>query len=357
MKLKRLAGFAIAAMMMLSAVGCSSSSSSSSSAAPSGSSASKSTGGEKVSTGEKVKVKIANIYGADTYESQALNKFKELVESKSEDITVEVYTNAQLGNEETLADSVRQGSVEIAVIGPMMAQYIPLVAVSEYPFLVDNWENANKVLRSDEFMEMTTAGAAEQGVEVMGYNAIGFRAISSTKEISKYEDLKGLRIRTPNIPYYIKMAECWGCNVVSMSLSELFTALEQKVVDAQENPMNVVIANKFYEVQPYVIVTRHMLCCHAWYANKKFMDGLNDENRKIIEESIAEAIDYEWEITEAGEADEKGHLEENGIKVTEVSEEMYQQMKDSEGPMTEWFIETYPGSDKVLDYAAEVCAE
>ena len=111
MKLKRLAGFAIAAMMMLSAVGCSSSSSSSSSAAPSGSSASKSTGGEKVSTGEKVKVKIANIYGADTYESQALNKFKELVESKSEDITVEVYTNAQLGNEETLADSVRQLSL------------------------------------------------------------------------------------------------------------------------------------------------------------------------------------------------------------------------------------------------------
>ena len=350
MKLKRFLGIALASMLVIATAGCSSGGSASTGGSSSGGAAS---GGDKKSN---VKIKIANIYGADTYESQSLVKFKELVESKSDNITVEVYTNGQLGNEETLTDSVRQGSVEMVVVGPMVAQYVPLIACSEYPFLVENWEEANAVLKSEVFEDMTTKGIEEQGMTFLGYNPVGFRAISSSHSITSMEDLKGMRIRTPNIPYYIKMAECWNANVIAMSLSELFTGLEQKVVDGQENPMTVVIANKFYEVQPYVLVSRHMLCTHGWYANSKFIDGLSAEDRAIVEECAKEAIDYCWQITEEGEAGEADYLREQGVTVTEISPEMYKQLKDSQGPMTEWFLETYPGADEVLKAVDEIKA-
>ena len=116
---KRLLGLVILVLMAIGVFGCSS---------------------EKANVSndskeQKAKIKIANIYGADTYESKAMVKFKEIVEKKTDNIVVEVYTNAQLGGEEAITDSVRQGSVEIGVVGTMMAQYVPLVSVAEYPFL------------------------------------------------------------------------------------------------------------------------------------------------------------------------------------------------------------------------------
>ena len=102
----------------------------------------------------------------------------------------------------------------------------------------------------------------------MGYGPVAFRVISSNFPIKSMEDFKGMRLRVPNIPMYIKMAENLGANAIAMSISELFTGLEQKVVDGQENPYNVIIANKFYEVQPYILDSRHNFTAHGWYANK-----------------------------------------------------------------------------------------
>ena len=303
-----------------------------------------------------VKIKIANIYGADTYESKSLVKFKEIVESKADNIAVEVYTNAQLGNEETLTDSVRQGSVEVVVVGPMIAQYVPLIACSEYPYLVDTWEQANAVLRNENFQKMTTDGIDAQGIDFLGYSPVGFRVISSSFPIKTIDDIKGMRLRAPNIPYYIKMAECWNANVITMSISELFTGLEQKVVDGQENPYNVVIANKFYEVQPYIIDTRHMFSTHGWYANKKFMDGLSEDDKKVVTESIEEAIDYCWKISQEGEDSEKKYLEENGVTITPCDDKMREEMKATQGPMTEWFFNEYKGADKVLEEVEKIKA-
>lgn len=344
MKFKRALGLLLSLAVVAGVAGCSSGGASSNAAAPSGGSKS------------NVKIKIANIYGADTYESKSLVKFKEIVESKADNITVEVYTNAQLGNEETLTDSVRQGSVEVVVVGPMIAQYVPLIACSEYPYLVDTWEQANAVLRSEKFQEMTTEGIEDQGIEFLGYSPVGFRVISSSFPIKTMEDIKGMRLRSPNIPYYIKMAECWNANVITMSISELFTGLEQKVVDGQENPYNVVIANKFYEVQPYIIDTRHMFSTHGWYANKKFMDGLSEEDKKVVSESISETIDYCWKISQEGEANEKKYLEEQGVTISPCDDKMREEMKATQGPMTEWFYNEYKGSDKVIEEVEKIKA-
>lgn len=344
MKFKRALGLLLSLAVVAGAAGCSSGGGSNDASASGDSGKS------------SVKIKIANIYGADTYESKSLVKFKEIVESKADNIAVEVYTNAQLGNEETLTDSVRQGSVEIVVVGPMIAQYVPLIACSEYPYLVDTWEQANAVLRSDKFQEMTTEGINEQGIDFLGYSPVGFRVISSSFPIKTLDDIKGMRLRAPNIPYYIKMAECWNANVITMSISELFTGLEQKVVDGQENPYNVVIANKFYEVQPYIIDTRHMFSTHGWYANEKFMEGLSEEDKKVVTESIQEAIDYCWKISQEGEESEKEYLEENGVTITPCDDKMREEMKATQGPMTEWFYSEYKGADKVIEEVEKIKA-
>jgi tripartite ATP-independent transporter DctP family solute receptor len=305
---------------------------------------------------KKMTIKIANIYGADTYESKSMDKFKELVESKSSDISVEIYPNAQLGSEETLVDSVRQGSVEMVIVGTVMTEYIPFVSVPEFPFLFDGWDDCKEVLTNTDFTSAATSGIEDQGISFLGFSPVGFRMISSNKQISSMSDLKGFRLRVPNIPVYLKMAEALGTNPVAMSLSELFTGLEQKVVDGEENPYNVIIANKFYEVQPYVLESKHMMTTHAWYANSAFLNSLTEDQRSVISECATEAIDYCWQITEDGESDETAELQKQGVTITVPSDEFKQDMKKAMDPVKDWFLQEYPGSDQLFDMVDQIQA-
>lgn len=339
MKFKKLLSIALASAMVLGVAGCSSSGDTASSS-----------GGATESGDKAVKIKLAGIYAAETGESQAMYKFKELIEAKSDSITVEVYPNCQLGNEETLTDGVRQGNVEMAVTGSTWAQYMPYMAIGEYAFLFDGWDSAKTALTNEEIVADITQGGTEAGVQVLGMNPAGFRVVTSNKPIEKMDDYKGFRLRVPNIPQYLTMTELLGATPVAMSLSELFTGLEQKVVDGQENPFSTIIANKFYEVQPYAINTKHMLTAHIWTMNTRFWEGLSEQQQADILECTKGAIEFCWDYYETSEADEISYLEGEGVTVLQPSDEFVAEMKDAlEVPYAEWFEEEYPGSTEIVD--------
>ena len=212
-------------------------------------------GNETAANKDVYKMKVACILADNDPETLGLKKFKELVEDKSEGkIVVELYPNAQLGPAETYLDTLRQGTIQMASPGSVMAQLQPLVASPEMPFLFRDWDHAKAVLTNEELTDKLSEGMIENlGVRTLGFAPRGFRVISSNVSLETIDDLKDLRIRVPNIPFYIKLAEALNTSPIALPLTELFSALEQGVVDAQENPYTTIETSKFYEVQEYIL--------------------------------------------------------------------------------------------------------
>lgn len=302
--------------------------------------------GTTAGNSDTYKIKVASILADNDPETLGLKKFKELLESKTEGkVKVELYPNAQLGSAETYLDTLRQGTIQMASPGSVMAQLQPLVGTPEMPFLFRDWAHAKASLTNTELTDKLSEGMIENlGVRTLGFAPRGFRVISSNKELASMNDLQGLRIRVPNIPFYIKLAESIGTSPVALPLTELFSALEQNVVDAQENPYSTIETSKFYEVQDYILETNHIFTTHGWYMNEKFFQSLPAEYQQAVLDSAKEAIDYTYEINIDQEEKSKQILEEAGVKIVVPDEAFKSELVKSSAPSREYFFENYEGS-------------
>ncbi|MBK5254262.1 MAG: TRAP transporter substrate-binding protein [Peptostreptococcaceae bacterium] len=300
-------------------------------------------------TTEPIKIRLASQQAEDHPQTKALYKFKELVEGESNGgMIVEVYPNCQLGAPEAYNDSLIQGAIEMALPGTVMAQSYPLAATPEMPWLFRDWDHARKALNGPEGEAIHSGIIEAVGVRCLGMMPLAFRVITSNKEIKEYDDLNGLRLRVPNIPLYIDFAKgLSGVNVISMPLTELFTALEQDVVDAQENPYATITTSKYYEVQEYILESKHIFTAHGMYINEEFYQSLSDENQQIINDASKESIDYCYDISIQAEIDAKKFLEENGIKITVPDEAFKEKLRESYDPTN--FYKMYPGSKEVAE--------
>lgn len=297
-------------------------------------------------TGKVYKMKIASILSDSDPETLGLKKLKELIETKSDgNIKVELYPNAQLGAASTYLDTLRQGTIQMASPGSVMAQLQPLVAAPEMPFLFRDWDHARKVLTDPKYTDKLVEGMIEKnGIRALGFAPRSFRVMSFNKEVSSFDDLKGKRLRVPNIPFYIELAKALGTNPVALPLTELFSALEQNVVDGQENPYATISTSKFYEVQDYILESNHIFTVHGWYINEKFFQSLPDEYQKIVTESAKEAIDYTFDISIEAEKEAKELLKKEGVKIIVPDEQFKAKIREAKGPAREFFYKTYPGS-------------
>jgi len=297
-------------------------------------------------TEKEVTIKVANWYGEDHPQNIALKKFEELVETKSNGtMMVEIYPNNQLGAEESFIDSVKQGTIQMGVPGMMMSRDVPEIAIAEMPFLFKDWDHARNVLTGEIGSRITEPLIEKAGVRNLAWTVNGFRQISSNKEIAKFEDLKGLRLRVPNVPYYLEMAKGFGANPIAMPFSELFTALEQNVVDGQDNPYPTVRASSLFEVQEYLVETRHMFSPNLWIINEKFFQSLSENQKNIILEASAEAANYNWDLSIQKDEEDKQFLIDSGMKITVPDETFRNKLIESQQQVYSFFYETYPGTE------------
>lgn len=296
------------------------------------------------------KIRIANQQAVEHPQTQAIYKFEKIVEEKSNGgMQVEVYPSGQLGSAEAYTDSLIQGAIEMALPGTVMAQFYPGAAIPEFPFLFRDWDHARKVLDGPLGEEIHKGIVEKVGVRALGMTPLAFRVISSNREITNFEDFKGLRLRTPNIPFYLDFARGLGANVISMPLTELYTALEQGVVDAQENPYATITTSKIYEVQDYILESRHIFTAHGWYVNEEFYQSLPEDYRKIINDAVKEAIAYCYDLSIQTEKDAVKYLEEKGLKIHVPNEEFMKKLRDSFEPYKENFFKMYPGSEEIIE--------
>lgn len=299
-------------------------------------------------------IKIANYFSETHPQNIALReKFKPLVEEGTNGkYKVEIYPANELGDEDSFTSGTRIGSIQMAITGMGLQTANPKIGAVEWPYLFDDYEQANRILNGevgdeigDEFRKL--------GVEPLAWTANGFRNVSATREIASMKDFKGFRLRMTNIPIFINTGKALGANVQPLALSEVFTALEQGVIDGQENPIVTLKESGLYEVQSHVTETRHMFSPNVYLMNKEFFDGLDKETKAVIKNAADESASYEWELLQDAEAKVKEELQKEGLKFTVPDEEFMGELKQSIEPVYEELYKEYDWAEDFINKIKE----
>jgi len=235
--------------------------------------------------------KMAVVNAIDHPQGFGAQKFVEGVEKKSGGkIKIKIFPNGTLGGEQQVAAAMQGGVVDFSTMAP--AQIVGTIkefVVLDFPFSFATPAQADAVL-DGPFGKKLMSYMPAKGWIGLGFQDQGFRSISNSKRpINKLEDIQGLKIRTILNPLYVDMLNALGANAVPMPFTELYTALEMKTVDGQENPETTLEASKFYEVQKYFSADRHIYNPQMLMASKKVWDTLTADEQKLIQEASDES--------------------------------------------------------------------
>lgn len=241
--------------------------------------------------GEKIHVKIAHASSEDSATQVVCEAFKEKAEELLGDrVTVEIYPNATLGSEAEMVEALQMGTLDAGTFGRHSA-IDSRMEILNLPFLFADDEHARKVLRGEEgaaVRETLYQIMLENQIVALGWYETGFREITSNKKLETVNDLKGLLIRTPSTDTLIKSFQTWGASPTAVDLSELYTALQSGVVDAQENPYQLIDTNNLYEVQKYLCVTNHLTIPNQLVFSRQVWESYPEE----VQEAFCAAGDY-----------------------------------------------------------------
>lgn len=274
---------------------------------------------------------------ADSSHFDGAKKFADLVNQKSGGkMLVKLFPGGTLGNEPVVLSSVRGATIDMSVMAP--AVLVPILkeyAVWDFPFLFDNPKQAYEVLDGPIGKELLEK-LPPIGLIGLGYWEHGFRNLTNNKRpVAKMDDMKGLKIRTLQSPLYLTFHEALGMNPVPMPFTELYTAMEQKIVDGQEQPYSSIEANKFYEVQKYMSNTQHIYNPLLVLMSKKIWDKLSGDEQKILRDSAVEATDYQRKASQERDAKALEIIKSKGVVFTEISPQEKARMRDAVKPVIE----------------------
>lgn len=249
---------------------------------------------------------------------RAANMFAENVQKRTNgEIVIAVYPNNQLGDPPQLLEQNIAGVIEMSLpTQGALDKYSKKFAVVMLPFVYRDYEHAHKVL-DGPFKEWTSGELEKQGLIFLSNWEWGFRNLTNNvRPINSPDDVKGLKIRTPPEIQLQAAMEALGAVVTKISFAELYMALKQGVVDGQENPIAVIYANKIYEVQKYLALTRHCYNSMVHVMSKKAWDKLTPEQQKIIAEESKKAGEYMRQTLVSEEAGLIEKLKGLGMVVT-----------------------------------------
>lgn len=233
---------------------------------------------------------------------------------------IEVFPASQLGKEVALNEGLALGTVDIIYTGvAFLGQSYPPIAISDYPFVLDGFDHWKAYSESDLFAEMTAEYSKITGNHVVpALTYYGARHVTSNKPILSPADMEGLKIRVPNAPAYLMFPEATGANPTPMAFAEVYLALQQGVVDAQENPLPTIQFKRFYEVQSDINLTAHITNSLATLVSPVALSRLSDEDAAALETALmAGAAQASAEINTA-EQELVAWFRSEGITVNDV---------------------------------------
>lgn len=293
-------------------------------------------GGGSDSGGDQVTVlKIGHVEAEDRSVHKALLNMKDKIEEQTDGrISVEIYPNAELGGDEELCEQVAQGTIQMALPSTsVITAYDEKIGILDMPYLFKDAQAAFDAL-DGELGDQIDEWIADSGFVSLGYIYNGPRSTTNNlRPIYTPDDLAGMKMRVMNSPVFITMYETLGANATPMSFSELYTGLQQNVVDGQENPPTLIYASKFQEVQKYLTMDAHVHNFLPILTNKAWLDSLSDEDRAIVEKCCEEFVTEQRETELKDNEDIVKKLEDEGMEVNYLTDEQQKAFVEKVQPM------------------------
>ncbi|PLT29395.1 TRAP transporter substrate-binding protein [Peribacillus deserti] len=317
---------------------------------------SESSGTAKGGSGKKgsYTIKFAHVVSASTAKGKAAERFGKLLEERTKgQIKVEIFPDSQLGADREITEQMQSGTIQMnAPFTGVLPSFVKQYEVFDLPFLFSDRESARNAMEG-KLGEMLNKRLEQQGLRALGYWDGGFKHLTNSKRaIEGPEDLDGMKIRVSQSPLLISQFKAMGAGGVSIDFAELYTALQTKTVDGQENPLSNIVSKKFYEVQDYMTLSSHGYMAYPLLISNKFYQDLPEDLRKAVDEVAAEVNDWQWDQSAADEVEYMKTLEDSKIKITKLNEGQKEAFKEATKKVYDEF-EKVEGSQELLDAVKE----
>jgi len=266
---------------------------------------------------------------------QGATKFAELVAAKSGGkLKVNVFAGGTLGGDAANVSALQGGTIEMVMLNSgILASQVKDFEVFDFPFMFANGKEADAVV-DGPFGQKLHAKLADKGIIGLAYTELGFRNITNSKKpINTVEDIAGLKLRVIPNAINIDWVKALGANPTPLAFPEVYAALEQKAIDGQENPLSVIVANKFAEVQKHLALTNHQYNPQSIIFSKKVWDTLSAADHKVLQDAANEAAAFQRKVNRDKAAGDLDALKKAGMQVTELSAAEQGKLRDKLKPV------------------------
>ena len=300
-------------------------------------------------------LRLGHVVADNSSLDKGLDYFAKLVSDKSGgELKIQVFPNSSLGDNTAMMEQLQFGSLDM--MAPSVAAlsgFTPSTAIFDLPYLFKNEAAAEEVL--DGPLGDTVGKALEpQGFYLLGWMTQSWRHLTCNKEVTKPADVAGIKIRTMDSKYHMAHFNTLGASAIPMAMSELYTALQQGTIDAQENPYTNIVNSRFYEVQKYVVETGHIYDACPLIISTITWKRLDDNQKKIIQEAAAEAVNWERAEVKKDDAVFREQVKKSGTTVIVLTPEQRSEFRKAAQPVYDEFVKEQgqAGADAVKSVEA-----
>ncbi|SDO48276.1 TRAP transporter substrate-binding protein [Desulforhopalus singaporensis] len=276
-------------------------------------------------------------------------KFSELFTEKTGGKhKVSLFPNGQLGSEQDTINDAAMGTLDFSLLAVNnITPFSPTVGVLTLPYVILGLDDAVTLTHGEVGKELVENTIRDAGVRIIGWAYSGFRVLTNSKKpVATLDDLKGLIIRVPKNEIMIATYQAWGCNPTPMAWSETFTALQQKVVDGQDNPFITVSAMKFYEVQKYITTIRYIFSLEPLVISEAVFQDLKPELQKAVLDAGQEATLYSEQYLKDSEAAIIKDLEAKGMEISAPADDEKEWIEAATSAVWPKYYDSIGGKDK-----------
>jgi tripartite ATP-independent transporter DctP family solute receptor len=268
-----------------------------------------------------IKLKWAHVYEtSEPFHKWSVWAADEIKKRSNGKYQIDVFPASQLGKENDINQGLAMGTVDIIISGSSFAaKSFPRIGVTYYPYTFRDPAHLLAYTKSDIYRELTTGYEQKTGNHIVATTYYGTRQSTSNKPFSHCAEMKGLKMRVPDVPAYLAMPRACGVNTSPIAFAEVYLALQNGTVEAQENPLTTIEAKKFYEVQKYIVLTGHIVDHLNTVISGSLWKRLSEPERKMFGEVAQEAAARASADVEAREKELVAVFKQKGLTVTPVS--------------------------------------